>query len=649
MPKLSALPVATALASGDKLLLNQLSTSLDKIITAENAANSFALLLSVDNALTISELRAVDVTSLVTGTVKNVGGYYVVGDGGQGPFYYDSTSSEADNGGTVIAPSAGSGRWKRPRSEVVNVRQFGALGDGTTNDTIAIQAAINWVNANARGCVYIPSGKYKLVAALTLSSTPNTNISIIGDGPNVSILLQTSVAANGLTFNFNNVGVEQPYRLAVFKLGFESTVAAGTAIVCAWGNSTTTSSHKNGGLLVDNVAIKSTSSTAFWNSGIDITSGWNNIITNTTISGNDVAGVWANLEGSGIKLRKYCVNTHISDVQTNFFFTGLYYTAESGGNTEGLFCNNVSMVAVARGVWLQGNPAAPSPWLTGFQWIGGLIELRAGVAGIQLEACSQVRVNGVYIIDGATGAGGKGVYLGTCTNVVVSNNQFYAMDYGVITLGTCSQIIVMGNHFRGGGTQVTFAAGSTECRSSGNLVDGAPRIELNQAAAIKSQNKIYQGQSYGFSAKKNADQAITTATETAVTWQTVIYDDLDYNLPTGYRFFNPATPSRIFVPPGVTRVRVTVGIRWDTNAVGVRAVKIRTPVAGTYYPANSNWAADQRTASSAGGVDVTISTACIELDPNNGSYFDIVAYQTSGGNLNVRNVEGTYVQMEIIG
>ena len=40
------------------------------------------------------------------------------GDGGEGYFYWDATSTTTDNGGTIIAPNAGSGRWKRIYSGV---------------------------------------------------------------------------------------------------------------------------------------------------------------------------------------------------------------------------------------------------------------------------------------------------------------------------------------------------------------------------------------------------------------------------------------------------------------------------------------------------------------------------------------------------
>ena len=67
-------------------------------------------------------------------------GYYAPLDGGEGIFSWNPTSTEPDNGGTVIAPAPSSpGRWERSTAGgAVNVRWFGARGDGVTDDTVAI-------------------------------------------------------------------------------------------------------------------------------------------------------------------------------------------------------------------------------------------------------------------------------------------------------------------------------------------------------------------------------------------------------------------------------------------------------------------------------------------------------------------------------
>lgn len=78
--------------------------------------------------------------------------------------------------------------------EVVSVKDFGAVGDGVTDDTAEIQAAIN---AGA-GRVHFPAGTYIISSAIVIASP----VVLWGDGSKASIIRQTNSAANGLDFNF---------------------------------------------------------------------------------------------------------------------------------------------------------------------------------------------------------------------------------------------------------------------------------------------------------------------------------------------------------------------------------------------------------------------------------------------------------------
>ena len=55
----------------------------------------------------------------------------------------------------------------------VNVKDFGAVGDAATDDTAAIQAAIDWAYANGRQVIYMPSGQYRTTAPLYLDPPGN--------------------------------------------------------------------------------------------------------------------------------------------------------------------------------------------------------------------------------------------------------------------------------------------------------------------------------------------------------------------------------------------------------------------------------------------------------------------------------------------
>ena len=66
--------------------------------------------------------------------------------------------------------------------ETFSVKDFGAVGDGSTDDTTACQNAVNAALATTNGVVYFPSGTYKLTDKLGSSSAPSstTSISLIG-------------------------------------------------------------------------------------------------------------------------------------------------------------------------------------------------------------------------------------------------------------------------------------------------------------------------------------------------------------------------------------------------------------------------------------------------------------------------------------
>lgn len=103
--------------------------------------------------------------------------------------YMENTLSLPDNAADIDYDPAGTGAVQRSVQsklrETVSVKDFGAVGDGVTDDTAAIQAALD----AGFGSVYLPEGTY-LFSTLTV----NKNTRLHGASTRTSILKHTGAA-----------------------------------------------------------------------------------------------------------------------------------------------------------------------------------------------------------------------------------------------------------------------------------------------------------------------------------------------------------------------------------------------------------------------------------------------------------------------
>lgn len=117
-----------------------------------------------------------------------------------------------------------------------NVKDYGAVGDGITDDTTAFQQTLDAVSASTfGGTMVVPSGKYLLSSQLSYSGRP---LVISGEDMELTELRWISTVA-GLNFTMGSITSQRVNSVRVECLSLVATQAdCGAAIHASWDNHT---------------------------------------------------------------------------------------------------------------------------------------------------------------------------------------------------------------------------------------------------------------------------------------------------------------------------------------------------------------------------------------------------------------------------
>lgn len=156
-----------------------------------------------ESAPVASDFAASQGTPIVVNAAARTGGAY----------YYDNAGNIVKIGNTFY----------------INVRDYGAVGDGVTDDTTAIGAAFAAGIALGYRRIYFPAGTYLISTAISISG----DWMMLGDGPSISVIL-VSHAGNAVTFT-GVTTIRDNDKLEIVHLGFKTTNAsANIAIKGTW-------------------------------------------------------------------------------------------------------------------------------------------------------------------------------------------------------------------------------------------------------------------------------------------------------------------------------------------------------------------------------------------------------------------------------
>lgn len=371
-------------------------------------------------------------------------------------------------------------------SPTINAKAYGATGDGTTDDTSALQAAIDAVPSTG-GTVLLPAGNYLISSALTIDKDgtvltgvgsasviringSNLDIDVIKIGNGSTTRAHCAVrdlritangqktAGRGIFLNkcfkiwLQNLLIEKQYR----SLQFTNTTEV-------WLDSSDVRDTKEHGLFIDN----------------DLMSGFDWYVTNCVFDNPDVtntgSGIYWNggetLVVNGVDLLRFNTGFYVNPAagrESRFGFlnnmimdtcsdNNVHISNTGSGNSVGLtFTNCWSGTATNYGV-LMDRPG--SGIVQGVRWVGGKI-FHNGLAGFRYAGGQDLHISDCDIIaNSQTSSGSRhGVEVGgDISEFSVQNcriggghGQGDTQGYAIhIDSGTSNHYIITGNDCHG--------------------------------------------------------------------------------------------------------------------------------------------------------------------------------------------------------
>ena len=183
-----------------QLPFGSVSSAMAPVVLASTIALAQSLLGIVTSAApVVANIAALRANVLPFQTIV-VSGYHAGADGGEGVFWYNASDiTSTDNGGTIIVDGSGRRWYRETGSLALSVKWFGATGNGTTDDTTAINAALA-----IGGPIWVPAGTYKTTDSLVVSVS-GTHVSGAGEGATV---IAPSSTTSDVWLVSNSIGME---------------------------------------------------------------------------------------------------------------------------------------------------------------------------------------------------------------------------------------------------------------------------------------------------------------------------------------------------------------------------------------------------------------------------------------------------------
>lgn len=156
---------------------------------------------------TVSDMK--NATNIINGSFVETYGFYSLNDGGNALYKIRNITNEDVVDNITLIPISTNENLIAELifNKEINIKQFGAKGDGVTDDTNSIQTALNKVPNNS--AIYFPYGTYLTTAPLVFK-TNSTNLRLYSNGKSIIKANHTGdcLVLTSLNENYGNHVIE---------------------------------------------------------------------------------------------------------------------------------------------------------------------------------------------------------------------------------------------------------------------------------------------------------------------------------------------------------------------------------------------------------------------------------------------------------
>ncbi len=246
-----------------------------------------------------------------------------------------SLSVNSSTGSNVSLPAATSSAWgvmtdddKRKLDDYISVKDYGAVGDGTTDDTAAFNAALVTEKA-----IRVPAGNYRITS--TLSVTDN-NVTMIGEGERLSIIKFTG-GTDGLSWT----STDDSHSLILERLQFQAaTQMSGSPVNASFGVSV---GSIRPGVSLENIVAAPVSS-GYWAEGFRFNNCRNSNMVECIFNGTYIYSTY------GYLFTGQCLDFKAERCQANDIGAGSGQAFIVEGTSEGILINSALVINTKIGV-----------------------------------------------------------------------------------------------------------------------------------------------------------------------------------------------------------------------------------------------------------------------------------------------------------